>query len=145
MSDLDADLYGGNYPVIVSFSQLTRPHPDLYGNEEADYTEQPEVTSKTESETEPSVKEATPPVKPAPQADTTPPNQEQEQFHTEESSAPNGDQDQENYDEQATQQIPTYQERQTPEYRDPSAARGDAGFAGAQNRPVRPSEMKEEG
>lgn len=49
------------------------------------------------------------------------------------------------YDEQATQQIPTYQERQTPEYRDPSAARGDGGYGGALNRPVRPSEMKEEG
>lgn len=47
-------------------------------------------------------------------------------------------------EEPATQQIPTYQERQEPEYQDRSAQRLDPTFGGM-NRPVRPSEMKEEG
>lgn len=49
------------------------------------------------------------------------------------------------YGEQATQQIPTYQDNESNEYREPPLNRPDQSFAGAMNRPVRPSEMKEEG
>ncbi|EMD41128.1 hypothetical protein CERSUDRAFT_91886 [Gelatoporia subvermispora B] len=45
-----------------------------------------------------------------------------------------------------TQQIPTYEERSTPDYREPAQQRQDYAAMGAPiNRPVRPSEMKEEG
>ena len=47
------------------------------------------------------------------------------------------------YDEPTTQQIPTYQERQEPEYQTPAQHLDGSAFGG--NRPVRPSEMKEEG
>lgn len=48
------------------------------------------------------------------------------------------------YQNQPTQQIPTYQDNDSSEYREPPP-RPDQSYAGALNRPVRPSEMKEEG
>ncbi|KAI0689102.1 hypothetical protein BC835DRAFT_1370485 [Cytidiella melzeri] len=134
MSDLDADLYG-----------------DLYGNDEAEYTEEPETPSNAASEPAAPAKEPAQLVKvaTAPKPTTTsPPKPEQpESAHVEEEvhdmQSLNTAQEHASYDEFATQQIPTYQERQEPEYHDLSAQRlgGDFGM----NRPVRPSEMKEEG
>lgn len=133
--------------MLLPATKLINTFADLYGNEEQEYAEPSEVASKTESEAEPSPTENTPPARPAagPHTTTEPQDQPLEQSHVEEPLSSNSAQEADHYDEQATQQIPTYQERQTPEYRDPSLVRGDANFANALNRPVRPSEMKEEG
>ena len=48
------------------------------------------------------------------------------------------------YTSPTTQQIPTYQERQESDYADMTQPRNDSGYPPL-DRPVRPSEMKEEG
>jgi hypothetical protein len=122
--------------------------PDLYGNDEAEYSEQPEEFPKETSEIVPSAKETAPPAKVATSSKievVSPPSKvEPEALHVEDNvhDLQSLNAAQQSYDEPTTQQIPTYQERQEPEYHDPSAQlEGSFGM----NRPVRPSEMKEEG
>lgn len=126
---------------------------DLYGNDDTEYAappEQADAPEKTESQDSPvaTKMESPPPTKTAPtQAASTPPKTEPEpslspvdqtaiQSYTSESSG---------YTNQLTQQIPTYQDNDSSEYREPPPNRPDQSYQGALNRPVRPSEMKEEG
>ncbi|KAI0771700.1 hypothetical protein BD413DRAFT_475692 [Trametes elegans] len=142
MSDLDADLYG-----------------DLYGNDENEFavptTEQPEqspvkqeapeqtteepLASKREPSQEPLL--ATSNVKPptTTTSEDVKPLQAQAQSH-DSNSIPS-------YMSPPTQQIPIYEERQPTDLREPPPPRHDAGYQGVPgvDRPVRPSEMKEEG
>ncbi|THH02204.1 hypothetical protein EW026_g605 [Hermanssonia centrifuga] len=103
---------------------------DLYGNDDPEFalpTEQPEAPPKTSS---------TPP-KPEPSA--SPVDNISQQIPTSNGmGSPT-------YGMGQTQQIPTYQDRETPEYREVPQPAAGAGYQGAINRPVRPSEMKEEG
>lgn len=128
------------------------PHKraDLYANDESEFvvpTEQPEPSPV---KTEPTVKEETKPIpaKQEPQPIPTlssissPPED-----HKPLPSATNGSAASAipSYSSPPTQHIPTYQERQ-PDYREPAPPRHDT-YQGAPgvDRPVRPSEMKEEG
>ena len=122
--------------------------PDLYGNDEAEYSEQPEAPPKEVAEAATSTKETAHPAKVVAvskvDAVSSPPKVESEALHVEDNvhDLQSLNAAQQSYDEPTTQQIPTYQERQEPEYHDPSAQlEGSFGM----NRPVRPSEMKEEG
>ncbi|GBE79052.1 Uncharacterized RNA-binding protein [Sparassis crispa] len=130
MSDLDADLYG-----------------DLYGNDESEFTvpmEQPEENGKSDTAESPR-KEAPAPAK----AEAPPTKVAQTTTSTESSSQPSHASITPTaippYTSPPTQQIPTYQDRLTPEYREPPPARQDVGYQPPIDRPVRPSEMKEEG
>lgn len=129
---------------------------DLYGNDDTEYAappEQAEAPEKSEPQSPTIVKrESTPPlVKPvatAPPATSSPPKAEPEpslspveQISPQTYDAAEGS----GYGDQATQQIPTYQDNESNEYREPPPNRPDQSYSGAQNRPVRPSEMKEEG
>ncbi|KAI0915550.1 hypothetical protein AcV5_003737 [Taiwanofungus camphoratus] len=132
MSDLDADLYG-----------------DLYGNDESEFavpTEQPEEYVKTESQ-DPSLHQEEPqPVKtetPSTPAKLPPSNTPVDTAQHLPSQGSNAPATIPSYTSPPTQQIPTYQERQTPEYREPPPPRQDGHYP--VDRPVRPSEMKEEG
>ncbi|KAH9936859.1 uncharacterized protein BXZ73DRAFT_44877 [Epithele typhae] len=134
MSDLDADLYG-----------------DLYGNDEnefvvpTDSTEIAPVKVEQYESTDPP-----PPVKsePIPSSMSSPPKSIptfDSNPLSPTSTAPSGTSAIPSYTSLSTQQIPTYQERQ-PDFREPAPPRHDTyqGAPGA-DRPVRPSEMKEEG
>lgn len=113
---------------------------DLYGHEEAPVAPEQEETVSLESPQETQQEAPPPPTKqpvkptPAPAAPTVPAT----------SSIPS-------YSSPPTHQIPTYEERQTAEFAGPSDAGHDGGFEGDYedgadgDRPVRPSEMKEEG
>ncbi|GJE99436.1 RNA-binding domain-containing protein [Phanerochaete sordida] len=135
MSDLDADLYG-----------------DLYGNDEAEYSappEQPEPVVKEETRDSPVATRAAtpPPSKPAAATLPTPspPKVEPDSPSAEQISLQPTSPDDSGFANLATQQIPTYQDNDSSEYREPPPNRQDQNYAGAANRPVRPSEMKEEG
>ncbi|KAM5540712.1 hypothetical protein V8D89_005743 [Ganoderma adspersum] len=134
MSDLDADLYG-----------------DLYANEENEFAvpiHDPEHQVKTESH-EPPKEEAKPAIKqePAPPVQAKPPAPsplEDVKPHVSPSD-PSGASAIPSYTSPPTQQIATYEDR-TNEYREAATPRHDSyqGTPGV-DRPVRPSEMKEEG
>ncbi|KZT13244.1 uncharacterized protein LAESUDRAFT_640017 [Laetiporus sulphureus 93-53] len=133
MSDLDADLYS-----------------DLYGNDESEFavpTTQTEQNTRLESQGQPEEKliqqTKEEPAHVAKLATPTPPPETKPQQSATQlaptlAAIPS-------YTSPPTQQIPTYQERQTPEYREPPPARQDYHGGGDVDRPVRPSEMKEEG
>lgn len=151
MSDLDADLYGGEPSTpSVSDSSLMHFHPDLYGNDEAEYAappEEPETPVKSEPQDLPATTRAAspPPTKQtAARQPSPPPKQEPEgspaPLATAQQYASNSP-DPSAFNNPPTQQIPTFQD--TAEYREPQQSRSEAGFS--QTRPVRPSEMKEEG
>ena len=123
---------------------------DLYGNDEAEYTDQPEVLSKETAQpttTKPEVSAPPPAAAATKIVATTPAKSEPEPSHVEEEvhdlQSLDAAHDSTAYDEPTTQQIPTYQERQEPEYQTPAQHLDGSAFGG--NRPVRPSEMKEEG
>ncbi|KAI0687226.1 hypothetical protein C8Q76DRAFT_635604 [Earliella scabrosa] len=126
MSDLDADLYG-----------------DLYGNDESEFAVPTEQAEPPSTKAEPVVKEEPKPsVKLEPQPIATVVTSYED--HNPQSPASSTSAIP-SYTSQPTQQIPIYQERQ-PDYREPAPPRHDSyqGAPGA-DRPVRPSEMKEEG
>ncbi|KAJ6579580.1 hypothetical protein DFH09DRAFT_1445712 [Mycena vulgaris] len=126
MSDLDADLYG-----------------DLYGNDDADFGEQPEDGQTADTTSQPEPKLA---AKPAPAPSTSKPatvdTSQQQQAHPGPTSAPTPIAT----FAPVTQQIPTYEQPQPAEYRNAAASSGDAyQNMSAAERSVRPSEMKDEG
>ncbi|KAI0092883.1 hypothetical protein BDY19DRAFT_903615 [Irpex rosettiformis] len=140
MSDLDADLYGGEWLY-------------LYGNDEAEYTEQLEAPPKETAEPATAKRETPAPPPAATSTATKPPTaaptkSEPEPSHVEDEvhdlQSLDAAHDSAAYEDQTTQQIPTYQERQEPEYQNTPAQHLDGSNFGV-NRPVRPSEMKEEG
>ncbi|TCD68165.1 hypothetical protein EIP91_011443 [Steccherinum ochraceum] len=143
MSDLDADLYGGKFY--------------LYGNDEPEFAvptgqaEDPAVKSEPEKH-ETVKKETTPPPQPsAPaaassSADSSKPSlqvsvKQEPEPHTINAISPQSQVPV--YTSPTTQQIPTYQERQDNDYSEMAPQRSDTGYPS--DRPVRPSEMKEEG
>ncbi|KAJ3551298.1 hypothetical protein NM688_g4784 [Phlebia brevispora] len=139
MSDLDADLYG-----------------DLYGNDESEFavpTDQTEATQEPQEAAPPTAKrESPPPVKisttpvPAPKASPTPPKQEPSASPIESTSQqPTSNGAISSPYTTPTQQIPTYQERDASDYHDQAQQGGAGNYPAGMNRPVRPSEMKEEG
>lgn len=126
---------------------------DLYGNDETDFTDQVEEKEEA-SLTEPALTEAqgpppakaaeapsaTPkPVAPAP-IDTSAQQQQTYAIPTSQPSAASS------YSP-VTQQIPTYEQPLSPEYREPPPQRNDGGYQNipVPERTVRPSEMKDEG
>ncbi|OCH93258.1 hypothetical protein OBBRIDRAFT_725211 [Obba rivulosa] len=140
-SDLDADLYGdlyGNDDNDFSPGLAPQAEPDSAKPEPQEIQKPKEpspVPVKIEQYTEPAPAVAKP--IPTVTSDTTPQPPPT-------SNAPANA----NADTYAvpTQQIPTYEERSTPDYREPAQQRQDYAAMGAPiNRPVRPSEMKEEG
>ncbi len=155
MSDLDADLYGGERSATRPCQEThLNDSTDLYGNDEAEYSEQTEAPSKQAAEPAP-VKQETPappqpatsskPAAPAPVKAEAQPEASHDDEELHDLQSLNAAHDSAAYEEQSTQQIPTYQERSEPEYQvQTSAQHLDAGNFGV-NRPVRPSEMKEEG
>jgi len=152
MSDLDADLYGGEPYVLHNLSEFsTKSFSDLYEN---DFTDQAqEETEAPSPTTEPAPKEtpaAAPPkpavstpngtAKPVPAAIETSSERSyviptSEQSPSTPSFAP------------ATQQIPTYEQPQPSEYREQPPLRSDGSYQNipVPERTVRPSEMKDEG
>ncbi|KAH9853288.1 hypothetical protein C2E23DRAFT_884889 [Lenzites betulinus] len=143
MSDLDADLYG-----------------DLYGNDENEF-----AVPTTELPEEPPVKTSPVPVKQeehiapkeeshsetAPLAASAPtssaPEYEDVKSYTIQTSTSPATSSIPSYTSPPAQQIPTYEERQPTDLREPPPPRHDAVYQGVPgvDRPVRPSEMKEEG
>jgi hypothetical protein len=122
----------------------------LYGNDEADFTDhvQDEKDASSSAVVPPSeapAGEATPTPKPAP-APSNPVSTEQAvQPHTvtvkvEPTSVPT-------FTPPVTQQIPTYEQPQTAEYREPPPSLHEGGYQSISvpERTIRPSEMKDEG
>ena len=157
MSDLDTDLYGGMSNIHVLLRVLTNPisFVDLYGNDDNEFAvpteSQEDVVSKAEPEEAPvTEKAAPPPSKPAEPATPEPkistPATQHAIKHEPSPPAENSTSSIPSYTSPPTQQIPTYQERQDTDYSQMSNM-PDGAFQGAINadRPVRPSEMKEEG
>ncbi|KAI0786556.1 hypothetical protein C8Q75DRAFT_772174 [Abortiporus biennis] len=139
MSDLDADLYG-----------------DLYGNDDQEFavpTDAPEDRVTAEPEPTTPAKSSSTPTKPSPsESSTTQAKQSSAPASTSETPQPSSvtsalsTQPVATYTSQtATQQIPTYQERQDTDYHVPQTPQQGAQYSGQIDRPVRPSEMKEEG
>ncbi|KAI0352496.1 hypothetical protein OH77DRAFT_1497955 [Trametes cingulata] len=143
MSDLDADLYG-----------------DLYGNDENEFavptTEQPEQPPAKESSEQAKEEQQAPqprePSQEPSQATTTAkpssvPQSEDTRTPPSQSNQPSDANAIPSYMSPPTQQIPTYEERQPTDLREPPPPRVDPGYQGVPgvDRPVRPSEMKEEG
>lgn len=134
-------------------SASTQLCPDLYGNDENEYavpTEHPEEAGQPRSQEqlraaeEPikqikSVSEPTPPaaINSVSPTDTKPQPIPSHTDHTHSTISA--------YTSPPTQQIPTYQERQDSDYREVPPPRQDYSPGGSADRPVRPSEMKEEG
>ncbi|RPD55104.1 hypothetical protein L226DRAFT_574875 [Lentinus tigrinus ALCF2SS1-7] len=129
MSDLDADLYG-----------------DLYGNDENEFVvpTEPEASPVKAEVKEPVKEEAKPVVKQEPQPIPTSTSSDEHNPYSPRSSEATTSAIP-SYTSPPTQQIPIYQERQ-PDHREPAPPRHDS-YQGAPgvDRPVRPSEMKEEG
>lgn len=155
MSELDADLYGGLYLSVPFWSTDTHPFTDLYGNDESEYavpTEQVDEPVKKEEEVDEPSKLDSPTASSLTQADASVEEQKpsigsltasnQQNNGATSSTAPITSTSYTS--QQATQQIPTYQERQDTSDVLPMN-HGSASYAGQVDRPVRPSEMKEEG
>ncbi|THH26495.1 hypothetical protein EUX98_g7692 [Antrodiella citrinella] len=160
MSDLDADLYGGKqFLVVAAVFVLTFAFVlDLYGNDESEFavptTHADEPAVKTESSEKQEVKrEASPSPPPPASAPASATNAESSKSAqaastlneaTPQAYAPAPQSQVPVYTSPTTQQIPTYQERQDVDYSDMAPQRADSGYPPL-DRPVRPSEMKEEG
>jgi hypothetical protein len=135
MADLDADLYGGMFPSDLFRNSLSPSFfVDLY---ETDFNDPNEKTAedstvvKTETSSTP-LKSLESTSKPTPNSiDTTSSYSVPIQTTPIAPSIP------------ATQSIPTYEEKT--EYRDTSALQGYQNIAVSEQRPIRPSEMKDEG
>ena len=155
MSDLDADLYGGTCSPSFEVQQPLSEKIDLYGNDDSEYAAPPDHASapeKSEPQESPIVTkaESPPPTKAAVAAQpiSTPPKPEPEPSLSpvdQTSIQTYSTTDNSGFANQPTQQIPTYQDNDSSEYREPPPNRADQSYPGALNRPVRPSEMKEEG
>jgi hypothetical protein len=142
MSDLDADLYGGEFNAFASGG--TNSHrPDLYGNDGAE--EQPQEENVTQQQ------------QPAPEAPAeSSPNGALSSEHIQQQAPQkiptydeptNGALSSQHIQQQAPQKIPTYEEPQPSEYREPQQIRSDGVYQNipVNERSVRPSEMKDEG
>ncbi|KAH9950113.1 hypothetical protein B0H21DRAFT_687434 [Amylocystis lapponica] len=136
MSDLDADLYGDLYGNDENeFAVPTEPADNLVKPEPL---EPPQDEAPVAVNAEPSPQTTHPPLPPSSAESSTSRIQTSTQLSSTPATIPS-------YTSPPTQQIPTYQERQTPEYREPPQARQDGSYQPPLDRPVRPSEMKEEG
>ena len=143
-------------PRVTLFSRFVLP-TDLYGNDESEYavpTDQGDSAQEPQEQALSAPKKESPPPakalsspKPAVNVPSTPPKQEASLSPTESTSqqisASNGATS--SYSVAQTQQIPTYQERDINDYHEQGHQGGAGNFPGASPRPVRPSEMKEEG
>ncbi|KAI0666129.1 hypothetical protein C8Q78DRAFT_984939 [Trametes maxima] len=143
MSDLDADLYGDLYGNDEN--EFAVPTTDLPENppakESPPQVKEEQVTAKREIPDEPLL--ATSASKPSysePQQEDVKPQVAPANQSQAASSIPS-------YMSSDAQQIPTYEERQPTDLREPAPPRHDGGYQGVAgvDRPVRPSEMKEEG
>ncbi|KAI0637543.1 hypothetical protein C8Q77DRAFT_373604 [Trametes polyzona] len=151
MSDLDADLYGDLYgndenEFAVPTTEPEQP-PAQEAHEQVKQEEQPSVSVKQEhpkSPTPPTTTTAPQPV-PSYSEDVKPPMPQSNAYESNGYEVPTSSIP--TYTEPPVQQIPTYEERQRPVSREPPPPRDDAGYQGVPgvDRPVRPSEMKEEG
>ena len=134
MSDLDADLYGGElYVFATGDTDLLRL--DLYGNDGAE--EQPQDENDTQQQTLPEAPTESPPSAsiPAEQASSKLSNIEiiQPNGMTPQVPSSNGPLSSQYIQQQAPQKIPTYEEPQPSEYREPQQVRSDGVY---QNIPV---------
>lgn len=144
MSDLDADLYGGKKYVLyyLCWHVLTKV-ADLYGNDEGETEQLQEehdaTVEPTGAETEAAPAQTDVTEAPAKSVVETP-KTNGTPTHTN-GSTPS------TFTQQAPQQIPTYEQPSSNEYRETPAARTDGGYQtlGGAERSVRPSEMKDEG
>lgn len=154
MSELDADLYGGRQRSILFPPANSDTFADLYGNDESEFAvpTEPEEPVK-EEELEETVKLESPTVssytqvnalaeEQKPSIGASPPSSHQQNHSATSSTAQSIPTSYTS--EQTTQQIPTYQERQDTADLSPMN-HGSTSYAGQVDRPVRPSEMKEEG
>ena len=148
MSDLDADLYGGEFNSFATGS--TNSHGlDLYGNDGAE--EQPQEENDTQQQTVIEAPTESPPSAsmPAEQASSKLSNIETIQPNGATAQVPssNGALSSQYIQQQAPQKIPTYEEPQPSEYREPQQVRSDGVYQNipVNERSVRPSEMKDEG
>jgi hypothetical protein len=123
MSDLDADLYGGEFNASVTGDSISR-RLDLYGNDEGGEEQAQEEQPQEENDTQQQPPQEAPTE--SPPASTLPSQYTQQQ---------------------APQKIPTYEEPQPSEYREPQQVRSDGVYQNipVNERSVRPSEMKDEG
>ncbi|KAJ3475929.1 hypothetical protein NLI96_g11507 [Meripilus lineatus] len=151
MSDLDADLYGGTIQFKFPLKFIVNhKFVDLYGNDESEFAVPTDSNDdKAHTETAESPKSEESPSKPLPTtsqvtavkpssstaASETPATQSIPTSTSPPLSKPSPP---------LTQQIPTYQERQDTDYSQ-IPSRTDTNYSVPQDRPVRPSEMKEEG
>lgn len=160
MSDLDADLYGGEQHIFAFFLYVfffidysTIILIDLYGNDELEEFHDPSAVDEkdTQSPTEAPTtdprpaaqpaKEPTPVVKASP---TEADDSAQYSHTTTTTSAPAAP----TYTQPpATQQIPTYEQPQPSDYRELAPMGHEGGYQNipVNERTVRPSEMKDEG
>ena len=149
MSDLDADLYGGEFEVFVVGN--TSSHGlDLYGNDEG-AEEQPQP--QEENDIQQPLPEAPTELSPTTSTLAEQPSSNVSNIET---MQPNGMTPQvsstngalsSQYIQQTLQKIPTYEEPQPSEYREPQQVRSDGVYQNipVNERSVRPSEMKDEG
>ena len=150
MSDLDADLYGGEFTTLLSLVTPNSHRPDLYGNDGAE--EQPQEENDTQQQQPaPEAPTESPPSAsmPAEQASSKLSNIETIQSNgtTLQAAPPNGALSSQYIQQQTPQKIPTYEEPQPSEYREPQQIRSDGVYQNipVNERSVRPSEMKDEG
>ena len=148
MSDLDADLYGGEFNVFATGDVGSR-RLDLYGNDGAE--EQPQEENDIQQPPQAEAPTETPPsasISPE-QASSNPSNNEtiQPNGMTPQVPSSNGALSSQYIQQQAPQKIPTYEEPQLSEYREPQQIRSDGVYQNipVNERSVRPSEMKDEG
>jgi hypothetical protein len=124
---------------------------DLYGNDETDFNDQANEEKDTQSPTEQvstEVRSASTTAeegsaKPIPVASTE--SNGTHQYIVPTTTTPTSTTP--SFTQPATQQIPTYEQPQPAEYREPVPARNDGGYQNipVNERTVRPSEMKDEG
>lgn len=149
MSDLDADLYGGELnalPIIDTDLHIL----DLYGNDEGGEEQQEEeLHAKQETVTEALIESPPTNAIPAEQTPSKPLKIEtiQPNGTTPQVSSTNNAISSQYIQQQAPQKIPTYEEPLPSEYREPQQVRSDGVYQNipVNERSVRPSEMKDEG
>ena len=148
MSDLDADLYGGEFNGFATGD--TSSHGlDLYGNDGAE--EQPQEENDIQQQPLPEAPTESPPSAsiPTEQASSKLSNIETVQPNgmTPQAPSSNGALASQYIQQQAPQKIPTYEEPQPSEYREPQQVRSDGVYQNipVNERSIRPSEMKDEG
>ncbi|CDO76349.1 hypothetical protein BN946_scf185011.g13 [Trametes cinnabarina] len=146
MSDLDADLYGDLYGnddnefAVPTTDQREQP-PAKESPEQPEEEAQPQL--KREHSNEPQVVKSATPTDKTP---TAPAQSEETQYQPVQSHISSTPSSIPSYTSPPAQQIPTYEERQPTDLQEPPPRR-DVAYQGVPgvDRPVRPSEMKEEG